>query len=62
MKNIKVIFKGNKSPSGKDTDKEYLISEARLKQLKGFNKFDIEVIDEDKKPIKKKSTKKGAKK
>ena len=61
---IKVIFKGNKSPSGKNTYTEYMISDVRLKQLEKTKMFDIEVMDKPappKAPTKKKTTKKEKK-
>ena len=61
MKNIKVIFKGNKSPSGMDTYKKYMIGDAKLKQLQNSKMFDIEILDKPKSKPAKKSSKKGAK-
>tara|TARA_R110002110_G_scaffold397804_1_gene613160 strand:- start:614 stop:802 length:189 start_codon:yes stop_codon:yes gene_type:complete len=59
MKDIKVIFKGNKSPSGKRTNVEYMIGEKKLDQLKKTNLFDIEVLEKPKpKPKPKKKDKK----
>ena len=61
-KDIKVIFRGNKAPSGKLTDIEYMISAERKKLLEAGKMFDIEVIDTPKpKPKKKASSKKGGK-
>ena len=63
-KDIKVIFKGNKSPSGKNTYTEYMIGEERLKSLKKSGMFDIEVMDKPAPPTaptKKKTTKKEKK-
>ena len=61
-KDIKVIFRGNKSPSGKNTNIEYMIGAARLKQLEATKRFDIEVVDKPApKPKKKASSKKGDK-
>ena len=60
MKDIKVIFKGNKSPSGKRTNVEYMVSNDKLELLKKSNLFDIEIIKEAPKPkpkAKKKSEK-----
>ena len=48
MKDIKVIFRGNKAPSGKNTDTEYMISKERLKQLQDSKMFDIEILNEPK--------------
>ena len=41
MKDIKVIFKGNKSPSGMNPHTEYMIGEPYLKNLKASVLFDI---------------------
>ena len=61
-KNIKVIFRGNKAPSGKNTNIEYMISAERKKQLDASKMFDIEIIDKPKaKPKKKSPSKKGGK-
>ena len=61
-KDIKVIFRGNKAPSGKTTNIEYMISAERKKLLDASGMFDIEVVDSPKpKPKKKKSSKKGKK-
>ena len=61
-KDIKVIFRGNKSPSGKNPNTEYMISAERKKLLESSKMFDIEVIDKPKpKPKKKASPKKGDK-
>ena len=61
-KDIKVIFRGNKAPSGKLTNIEYMISAERKKLLEAGKMFDIEVVDSPKpKPKKKKSSKKGDK-
>tara|TARA_R100000808_G_C2078695_1_gene103371 strand:+ start:175 stop:366 length:192 start_codon:yes stop_codon:yes gene_type:complete len=61
-KDIKVIFRGFKAPSGKNTDVEYFIGKARLEQLQATKMFDIEIVEESK-PKAKKTTpkKKGAK-
>ena len=58
-KDIKVIFKGNKAPSGKNTNIEYMISAERKKQLDATKMFDIEILDKPK--PKKKATKKEKK-
>ena len=58
---IKVIFRGNKAPSGKNTNIEYMISAERKKQLDASKMFDIEVVDKPKAKPKKKSSKKGKK-
>ena len=57
MKDIKVIFKGTKSPSGKTTDIEYSISKERLELLKNSGMFDIETEKPKTKPKKKKAKK-----
>ena len=58
MKNIKVIFRGHKSPSGMMTNTPYMIGEAMLKLLEKQGMFDMEVtIPEASKPKKKKSSK-----
>ena len=58
MKNIKVIFRGTKAPSGKTTDIEYMIGKDRLELLKKSGMFDMEIIkSESPKPKKKKSFK-----
>jgi formylmethanofuran dehydrogenase subunit E len=56
-KDIKVIYRGNKSPSGKNNNTEYMISSERLKQLEASKMFDIEVIDKPKAKPKKKTKK-----
>ena len=58
-KDIKVIFRGNKSPSGKNTNTEYMISAERKKQLDSTKMFDIEILDKPK--PKKKAAKKEKK-
>ena len=61
MKDIKVIFRGTKAPSGKTTEIEYMISSDRLKLLQSSGMFDMEVLDKPKaqpKPKKKKDAKK----
>ena len=58
-KDIKVIFKGNKAPSGKNTNIEYMISAERKKQLDATKMFDIEILDKPK--PKKKAAKKEKK-
>jgi len=59
MKNIKVIFKGNKAPSGKTTEIQYMISSDRLKSLESSKMFNIEVLDKPKaQPKPKKKAKK----
>ena len=58
-KDIKVIFRGNKAPSGKNTNIEYMISAERKKQLDSTKMFDIEILDKPK--PKKKAAKKEKK-
>ena len=59
MKDIKVIFKGTKAPSGKTTEIEYMISSDRLKLLQSSGMFDMEVLDKPKaQPKPKKKAKK----
>ena len=60
-KDIKVIYRGNKSPSGKNNNTEYMISSERLKQLEASKMFDIEVVEKPKAKTKKKTSKKGKK-
>ena len=63
-KDTKVIFRGNKAPSGKTTNIEYMISAERKKLLDASKMFDIEVLDKPKAtptPKKKTSSKKGGK-
>ena len=50
MKYIKVIFRGNKSPSGMKTNIEYMIGEHRLNMLQKSESpvFDIEVVERPK--------------
>ena len=61
-KDIKVIFRGNKAPSGKTTNIEYMISAERKKLLESSKMFDMEVLDKPKpEPKKKKAAKKGGK-
>ena len=56
-KDIKVIFRGNKAPSGKNTNIEYMISAERKKQLEASKMFDIEILDKPKKKTAKKEKK-----
>jgi len=56
-KDIKVIFRGNKAPSGKNTNIEYMISAERKKQLDSTKMFDIEILDKPKKKAAKKEKK-----
>ena len=60
MKDIKVMFKGNKFPSGYAVNKEFMIGEKKLENLKADGRYDIEVMDMPKatpKPKKKKTSK-----
>tara|TARA_Y100000401_G_scaffold51006_1_gene39889 strand:- start:1429 stop:1632 length:204 start_codon:yes stop_codon:yes gene_type:complete len=62
MKNQKVIFRGNKVPSGMTLDVECFITEKKLQNLQKDGRFDIEVLGSGKtaKPkAKPKKTKKG---
>ena len=54
MKDIKVIFKGNKAPSGKVTEKEYYNGKKYLENLESSGKFDIEILEQPKKESKEK--------
>ena len=58
---VKVIFRGNKAPSGKNTNIEYMISSERKKQLDASKMFNIDVIDMPKAKPEKKSPKKEKK-
>jgi hypothetical protein len=59
MKDIKVIFRGNKVPSGMTLNVEQYVGAKKLENLEKDGSFEIEVIDKPKaKPKKKKSTKK----
>ena len=60
MKDIKVIFRGQKSPSGKMTNTEYMASKERIDLWKKSGLFDIE-IEFPKKEEKKKAPKKSKK-
>ena len=62
-KDIKVIFNGTKTPSGKVTGVEYFVGEAALNKWQNSKMFDIEIIENSKPkatpaPKKKKSAKK----
>ena len=61
MKNIKVMFKGVFSPSGKRTGVEYMMGKARVDMLKKTGKFDMEIDMPKAKEIKKPSKKKANK-
>jgi len=56
MKDIKVIFRGRKTPSGKRANAEYMIGAKKLEMLKKDGRFEIEVLD---KPIAKPKKKKA---
>ena len=58
MKNIKVIFKSNKAPSGMNPHTEYMIGAQKLKNLQKDGRFDIEVLEKPKAKMKAKATKK----
>ena len=59
-KDIKVIFRGTKAPSGKDTNIEYLIGQPRLDILKASNMFDMEIEMPKASPKKKQSKKESS--
>ena len=44
MKDIKVIFKSNKVPSGCNSNTEYYIGAKKLENLQADGRFDIEVL------------------
>jgi len=58
MKDIKVIFKSNKVPSGCNSNTEYYIGAKKLKNLQADGRFDIEVLGMPKAKKKAKATKK----
>ena len=58
MKDIKVIFRGNKAPSGKTPGVAYLVGQARLDSWSKDGRFDMEVEKPKAKPKSKKKTKK----
>tara|TARA_Y100000401_G_scaffold40697_2_gene30944 strand:- start:9 stop:239 length:231 start_codon:yes stop_codon:yes gene_type:complete len=61
MKDIKVMFKGNKFPSGYAVDKEFMVGKKYLENLQADGRYDIEVMETPKeapKPKKKKTSKK----
>jgi hypothetical protein len=61
MKDIKVIFRGYKVPSGKPLNVPVMIGKARLEAYKNDGRYDMEVLDQPKaKPKKKKAPKKEA--
>ncbi len=65
MKDCKVIFRGNKVPSGMTLNVECFITAKKLENLEKDGRFDIEVIEKSKpkpkaKPKKKKAPKKEA--
>jgi hypothetical protein len=57
MKDIKVIFRGYKVPSGKPLNVPVFIGKARLEAYKKDSRYDIEILDKPK-PKKKKAPKK----
>ena len=48
MKDIKVLFRGTFSPSGKETGIPYMVGKARLEQWEKDGKFDIEILEQPK--------------
>ena len=61
MKDIKVMFKGNKFPSGYAVNKEFMVARKYLENLQADGRYDIEVMEMPKaapKPKKKKAIKK----
>jgi hypothetical protein len=58
MKDIKVIFKSNKVPSGCNSNTEYYIGAKKLENLQKDGRFDIEVLEMPKAKKKAKATKK----
>ena len=64
MKDIKVIFRGNRVPSGKTLNVEQYIGAKKLENLKKDGRFDIEIVEQSKpkpKPKKKKQVEYGKK-
>ena len=59
-KDIKVIFRGTKAPSGKTTDIEYMIGQERLDSLQKSNMFDMEIDMPKESPKKKKAKKESS--
>ncbi len=61
MKDCKVIFRGNKVPSGMTLNVECSITAKKLENLEKDGRFDIEIVEKSKpkaKPKKKKAPKK----
>jgi len=58
MKDIKVVFKSNKVPSGYNSNTEYYIGAKKLENLEKDGRFDIEVLEKPKAKKKAKATKK----
>jgi|TARA_R110002020_G_scaffold153164_2_gene332387 hypothetical protein len=58
MKDIKVVFKSNKVPSGYNSNTEYYIGAKKLENLQNDGRFDIEVLEKPKAKKKAKATKK----
>ena len=57
MKDIKVIFRGNKVPSGNTLNVETYIGAKRLENLEKDGRFDIEVVEKPAPKPKKKAKK-----
>jgi len=62
MKDIKVIFKSNKVPSGYNSNTEYYIGKKYLSNLEKDGRFEIEVLEEPKAEPKPKKKKESSKK
>tara|TARA_R110002020_G_C16262547_1_gene770595 strand:+ start:1203 stop:1391 length:189 start_codon:yes stop_codon:yes gene_type:complete len=60
-KDIKVIFKGNKTPSGYNSNTEYYIGKKYLSNLEKDGRFGIEVLEKPKPKKKKEVSKKESK-
>ena len=56
MKDIKVIFRGNKVPSGMTLNVEQYIGAKKLENLEKDGRFDIEIVEKAKPQPKKKKT------
>ncbi len=61
-KDIKVVFRGNKSPSGYNTNIEYYIGGKYLSNLEKDGRFEIEVLEKPKAKPKPKKKKESSKK
>ena len=55
MKDIKVMFKGNKFPSGYAVDKEFMVGKKYLENLQADGRYDIEVMETPKETVKAKT-------